>query len=74
MISRTTILINTLWTVILGQSCTSRGRKSNTGIPSADPYNFDVDVPSKRNRQLLQDISDEIKKKQQYLHLIMQKA
>lgn len=52
----------TMNSVILGQSCKSRGRKSNTGIASADPYNFNVDVPPKRKRQPLQDISNEIKK------------
>lgn len=39
----------TMNSVILGQSSVSRGRKSNTGIPSADPFNFDV--PTKIQRR-----------------------
>ena len=49
---------STMNSVILGQSSKSRGRKSNAGIPTADPYNFDVDKPMKAKRKALQDISN----------------
>lgn len=50
----------TMNSVILGQSCKSRGRKSNAGIPTADPYNFDVDIPLKKKRKPLQEISSNV--------------
>ena len=49
---------STMNSVILGQSCKSRGRKSNAGIPTADPYSFDIDIPKKQKRQPLQDITN----------------
>ena len=47
----------TMNSVILGQSCKSRGRKSNTGLPTADPYSFDVPIPKKP----LLDITNKLK-------------
>jgi hypothetical protein len=40
--------MQTVNSIILTQSSKSRGRKSNTGIPSADPYSFSV--PAKKLR------------------------
>lgn len=47
--------------VILGQSSISRGRKSNAGIPSADPFNFHVQKQMKR--EPLKQITDNCQNK-----------
>lgn len=39
----------TVNSIILNESCKSRGRKSNTGIPSADPYKFSMPSKKKKN-------------------------
>ncbi|CAC5395429.1 unnamed protein product [Mytilus coruscus] len=46
--------------VILGQSSKSRGRKSNAGLSTADPYSFDVDMPlqKKSKRKPLSDVTN----------------
>lgn len=51
----------TMNSVILGQSSISRGRKSNAGIPSADPFNFHVQKQMKR--EPLKQITDNCQNK-----------
>ena len=48
----------TMNSIILGQSSKSRGRKSNAGLPTADPYSFDVDFPLRKIKKPLSDITN----------------
>lgn len=61
----------TMNSVILGQSSISRGRKSNAGITSADPFNFHVQKQMKR--EPLKQITDNCQNKKNKIYTSIQK-